>query len=83
MSHLDCVVSETTDNLLIIILQAVDPFAVLTATLDSGQSVPATPPVCFHVLRKKTIGASKVITIPTNMNNSSIHYNCGQIGILL
>ena len=51
--YLDSIVSKTTDNLLLIILQAVDSLAVLTAALNPSQCVPATTPVGLHVLSEK------------------------------
>ena len=54
MTHagdLDGVVSMTADNLLVIILQAIDSLVILTMALDPGQCVLATLPVRFHDLR--------------------------------
>ena len=54
-THLDGVISEPTDYLLVIILQTVDSLAVLTLALDTSQWRMAIPPVGLHVLHNKTI----------------------------
>ena len=48
--YLDGIVSESTDNLLVVILQAVDSLAVLTVTLDSRKRLSAISPVFLHYL---------------------------------
>ena len=52
-THLDGVISEPTDYLLVIILQTVDSLAVLTLALDTSQWMMAIPPVGLHVLYYK------------------------------
>ena len=51
--NLYCIVSESTDNLVIIILQTVDTLAVFAVALDASQSVTGILPVALHVLRYK------------------------------
>ena len=43
--YLDGIVPKAADDLVVIVLQAVDPFTVLGATLDPLQVVSAAPPV--------------------------------------
>ena len=54
--YLDGIISESTDDLLVVILQAVHPFTVLAVALNPCQSVPCILPVAFHVLGKERGG---------------------------
>ena len=45
------VVPETADDFVVVVLQAVNPFAALTATLYPLQSVLSSLPVCINTLR--------------------------------
>lgn len=48
--YLDGVVSEARDDLLVIVLQAVDAFAVLRAAVDALEDVTAAAPVALYAL---------------------------------
>lgn len=50
LANLYRIVSEARNDLLVIILQAVDTLAVLTVTLNLSQGVTAILPVRLHVL---------------------------------
>lgn len=49
-TYLYCIVSETTDDFVIVILQAVHTLTVLTVALDASERVPRIFPVTLHVL---------------------------------
>jgi len=48
--NLDCVVSEATDNLLVIVLQTVDALARFAAALNALHLALTRPPVVFNLL---------------------------------
>ena len=48
--HLDSVVSQTRDNFLIVVLQAIDTFGIFTTAIDPLEVVFATSPVTFNGL---------------------------------
>ena len=49
--HLDGVVPQAGDNLGVVVLEAVNSFAVLASAVDSLQVVLATPPVVLNGLQ--------------------------------
>ena len=53
LGYLDGVVPKAADDLVVIILQAVDSFTVLRATLDPLQVVSAAPPVRLDGLERE------------------------------
>lgn len=57
-SHLYGVISKSADDLFIVILEAVNTFAVLRPTLDPLQVMSATPPVRLDGLGKGTASNS-------------------------
>ena len=48
--YLNGVVPQAADDLVVIVLKAVDSLAVLAVALDSSQSVSSVLPVALHVL---------------------------------
>lgn len=52
IANLDSVVAKSADNLLVIVLQAIDAFACFTVTHYSLQVVMASPPVVLDALLK-------------------------------
>lgn len=54
MAYLYGVVSEATDDLVVVILEAVDSFTVLRPALDPLKVVPSTAPVSFNGLGTAT-----------------------------
>lgn len=54
-TNLDGVVAQTRDDLLIVVLQAIDAFAVLGVAIDSMKNVSAHLPVVFDVLKRNRL----------------------------
>lgn len=52
-THLDGIVPKATDDLVVIVLETVNPFTVFWATLNPLQVVSATPPICLNSLEKR------------------------------
>lgn len=48
--HLDSVVSQTRDNFLIVVLQAIDTFGIFTAAINALKVVLAAPPIILYGL---------------------------------
>ena len=49
-TYLNCVISKSTNYFLVIILQAVDSFAILTVAEDAMKSMATTTPICVNCL---------------------------------
>lgn len=47
-SCLDRVVSQTRDDFMIVVLKAINSFAIFAATVDSLKVVPSYPPIVFY-----------------------------------
>lgn len=52
--HLDCVVTQTTDNSLVVVLQTVHALAGLAVTHDLLQIMTSCPPVVLNTLHTHT-----------------------------
>ena len=48
IAHLDGIVSQSRDNFVVVILKAIDPFAILAATVDSLKVKSSHPPIVFY-----------------------------------
>lgn len=71
-SHLDGVISKSADDLFIVILEAVNTFAVLRPTLDPLQVMSATPPVRLDGLGAGTASNSNNYFTRINQNDYAL-----------
>lgn len=71
--HLDGVVPEATDYLLLVILQAVHTFAVLTVALNTCQTVATVLPVVLHGLRRD---GERERIIKRDMTREEVFFDC-------
>lgn len=69
----DCVVSESTDDAGLVILETVHPLTGLAATVDSLEGVASGPPVCFNSLKN---------VIKQNPQTQTIHEQNSKYGNL-